>query len=225
MERRHFLISSVLSLGLISQQAYGSTANTYMSFDVQLNDEIVGYSTLTHKKLKNGLEVLVDVEITPKFLGLKFMKYTLKNREVWKKKKLISIDANSSWFGKRYYVKGQREEVGFRIEGSAFSGVIKETFATTSYFTPEFLKRSIWVSTQDGTPLEIKTRKLKDKKVSFNDKNYSVTEWEISGDLELTLQYDEQKNWVGSGFTVGNYPASFILNNRNNNIHKIWKNS
>ena len=225
MKRRHFLISSVLSLGLISQQAYGSTSKSSVNFDVVLNDEIVGYSNLTHKKLKNGLEVQVDVEITPKFLGLKFMKYTLKNREVWKNKKLISIDANSSWFGKRYYVKGQREEGGFKIEGSAFSGVIKDTFATTSYFTPEFLKRKIWVSTQDGTPLEIKTRKLKNKKVSFNDKNYSVTEWEISGDLELTLQYDEQKNWVGSGFTVGNYPASFILNNRESNIHKIWKSS
>ena len=225
MERRHFLISSVLSLGLISQHAYGSKTKTSVSFDVLLNGEIVGYSNLTHKKLKNGLEVLVDVEITPKFLGLKFMKYTLKNREVWKNKKLISIDANSSWFGKRYYVKGQREEGGFRIEGSAFSGVIKDAFATTSYFTPEFLKRKIWVSTQDGTPLEIKTRKLENKKVFFNDKNYSVTEWEISGDLELTLQYDEQKNWVGSGFTVGNYPASFILNNRESNIHKIWKSS
>ena len=225
MERRHFLISSILSLGLFSQQAYGSTPKTSVSFDVILNGEIVGYSNLTHKKLKNGLEVLVDVEITPKFLGLKFMKYTLTNREVWKNKKLISIDANSSWFGKRYYVKGQREEGGFKIEGSAFSGVIKDTFATTSYFTPEFLKRKIWVSTQDGTPLEIKTRKLKNKKMYFNDKNYSVTEWEISGDLELTLQYDEQKNWVGSGFTVGKYPASFILNNRESNIHKIWKSS
>ena len=225
MERRHFLISSVLSLGMISQQAHASTPKTSMSFDVLLNEEIVGYSNLTHKKLKNGLEVLVDVEITPKFLGLKFMKYTLKNREVWKNKKLFSINANSSWFGKRYYVNGQREEGGFRIEGSAFSGVIKDTFATTSYFTLEFLKRRIWLSTQDGTPLEIKTRKLKNKKVSFNDKIYSITEWEISGDLELTLQYDEQKNWVGSGFTVGNYPANFILNKRKNNIHEIWKNS
>ena len=225
MERRHFLISSILSLGLFSQQAYGSTPKNSISFDVLLNGEIVGHSNLTHKKLKNGLEVLVDVEITPKFLGLKFMKYTLTNREVWKNKKLISINANSSWFGKRYYVKGQREEGGFRIEGSAFSGVIKDTFATTSYFTPEFLKRRIWISTQDGTPLEIKTRKLRNKKVYFNDKNYLVTEWEISGDLELTLQYDEQKNWVGSGFTVGKYPASFILNNRESNIHKIWKSS
>ena len=225
MERRQFLFSSVLSLGLISQQAYGSTPKSSVNFDVILNDEIVGYSNLTHKKLKNGLEVLIDVEITPKFLGLKFIKYTLKNREVWKKKKLISIDSNSSWFGKRYYVKGKREEGGFKIEGSAFSGLIKDTFATTSYFTPEFLKRRIWISTQDGTPLEIKTRKLRNKKVSFNDKNYSVTEWKISGDLELTLQYDQQKNWVGSGFTVGRYPASFILNNRTNNIHKIWKNS
>ena len=37
--------------------------------------------------------------------------------------------------------------------------------------------------------------------------------------------YQNEKNWVGSGFTVGNYPARFILNNRKNNIHKIWKNS
>ena len=225
MKRRHFLISSVFSLGFISQQAYGSAAKNHISFDVLLNDEIVGYSNLTYKKVKSGLEVLVDVEITPKFLGLKFMKYTLQNREVWKKKELVSIDANSSWFGKKYYVKGLRDEGGFRIKGSAFSGVIKETFATTSYFTPEFLKRKIWVSTQDGTPLEIKTRKLKKEKMSFNDKNYSVTQWEISGDLELTLQYDEQKNWVGSDFTVGNYPASFILKKRKNNIHKIWKKS
>ena len=223
MKRRYFLISSLLSLGLISQKAYCSTAVPTVGFDVLLNDETVGFSNLTFKKLKNGLEVVVDVEIKPKFLGLKFMKYTLKNREVWKKQKLISLDSNSSWLGKKYFVKGQREKGGFRIEGSAFSGVIKNNFATTSYFTPDFLKRKTWISTQDGTPLEIKARKLKNKKVTFNDKTYSVKEWEISGDLDLTLQYDENNNWVGSSFTVGNYPAKFTLNNRKNNIHKIWK--
>ena len=223
MKRRHFLISSVASLGLISQRVYGSITEPSLSFDVLLNNEIVGYSNLTHRKLKSGLEVLVDVEIIPKFLGLKFMKYTLKNREIWKKKELISINASSSWFGKKYYVKGQREKGGFRIDGSAFSGLIKDNFATTSYFTPEFLKRRIWVSTQDGTPLEIKTRKLKNKKVAFNDKTYTVKEWEISGDLDLTLRYDDNNNWVGSSFIVGDYPANFTLNNRKNNIHKIWK--
>ena len=223
MKRRYFLISSFLSLGLISQKAYSSTSAPTVAFDVLLNDETVGFSNLTHKKLKNGLEVVVDVEIKPKFLGLNFMKYTLKNREVWKKQKLISLDANSSWFGKKYFVKGQQETGGFRIEGSAFSGVIKNNFATTSYFTPDFLKRKTWISTQDGTPLEIKARKLKNKKVTFNDKTYSVKEWEISGDLDLTLQYDENNNWVGSSFTVGNYPAKFTLNNRRNNIHRIWK--
>ena len=59
----------------------------------------------------------------------------------------------------------------------------------------------------------------------FNDKNFTVREWEISGDLELILQYDEQNNWVGSSFTVGNYPARFTLNDRKNNIHKLWKTS
>jgi len=225
MKRRHFLISSIFLLGLTTQRAFSSTAKTSLSFDVVLNDEIVGYSNLTHRKLRKGLEVAVDVEIVPNFLGLKFMKYNLKNREVWKNKELISIDANSSWFGKKYFVKGHREGNDFSVQGSAFSGIIKDKFATTSYFTPDFLKRGVWLSTQDGTPLEIKTRKLKNKKILFNNKNYSIREWEISGDLELTLQYDEQNNWVGSSFTVGNYPASFTLNDRKNNIHKLWKTS
>ena len=112
-----------------------------------------------------------------------------------------------------------------RMRYPSLNEFIKNNFATTSYFTPDFLKRKTWISTQDGTPLEIETRRLKNKKVIFNDKTYSVKEWEISGDLDLTLQYDEKNNWVGSSFTVGNYPAKFTLNNRKNNIHKIWKSS
>ena len=52
MERRYFLISSFLSLGLISQKAYSSTITPSLGFDVILNDEIVGYSNLTIKRLK-----------------------------------------------------------------------------------------------------------------------------------------------------------------------------
>ena len=70
MKRRYFLISSFLSLGLISQKAYSSTAVPTVGFDVLLNDETVGFSNLTYKKLKNGLEVVVDVEIKPKFFEL-----------------------------------------------------------------------------------------------------------------------------------------------------------
>ena len=54
MERRYFLISSFLSLGLVSQKAYSSTITPTVGFSVILNDEIVGFSNLTYKKLKNG---------------------------------------------------------------------------------------------------------------------------------------------------------------------------
>ena len=171
------------------------------------------------KKIK---KICVVIGSRANYSSIKSLLVELKKDEFFQLQIVVGFSALIENYGK---VSDLIEKDGFRIEGSAFSGVIKDNFATTSYFTPDFLKRKTWISTQDGTPLEIKTRKLKNKKVSFNDKNYLVTEWEISGDLELTLQYDEQKNWVGSGFTVGNYPASFILNYRKNNIHKIWKNS
>ncbi len=224
MDRRDFLILSSAPL-LFGVPSVGLAGGNNINFDIFLNNKLVGYSNLTCSIVDEGLEILIDVEIIPKFLGLKFLKYTLKNREVWSQKKLISIDSNTSWFGNKYYVKGQKRSDGFEVNGSAFSGLIKEKFATTSYFTPEFLKRKIWLSSQDGTPLNIETKKIGTSEILYNNKNVKVTNWEISGDLELTLQYDKEGHWVGSGFSIGKYPANFQLKSRTRNIHKLWKKS
>ena len=224
MDRRDFLILSSAPL-LFGIPSVGLAGGNNINFDIFLNNKLVGYSNLTCSIVDEGLEILIDVEIIPKFLGLKFLKYTLKNREVWSQKKLISIDSNTSWFGNKYYVKGKKRSDGFEVKGSAFSGLIKEKFATTSYFTPEFLKRKIWLSSQDGTPLNIETKKIGTSEIVHNNKNFKETDWEISGDLELTLQYDNEGHWVGSGFSIGKYPANFRLNSRTRNIHKLWKKS
>ena len=185
MDRRDFLILSSAPF-IIGVPSLSLAARDNINFDIFLNNKLVGYSNLTCSIVDEGLEILIDVEIIPKFLGLKFLKYTLKNREVWSQKKLISIDSNTSWFGNKYYVKGQKRSDGFEVNGSAFSGLIKEKFATTSYFTPEFLKRKVWLSSQDGTPLKIKTKKTGTSEILYNNKKVKVTNWEISGDLELT---------------------------------------
>ena len=223
INRRDFLLLSSTPLLMLGNPSIGLAAGNNLNFDIYLNDNLVGYSNLSYSVIDKGLEILIDVHITPKFLGLKFLKYTLKNREVWAKKTLISIDSTTSWFGKKYYVKGKRKADGFEVNGSGFSGLIKEDFATTSYFTPEFLKRKIWLSSQDGTPLKIKTKTTGKSEMIFNKKKFVITNWEISGDLDLTLQYDNKGNWVGSGFSIGKYPANFRLNSRANNIHRLWK--
>tara|TARA_B100000965_G_scaffold359836_1_gene340164 strand:- start:485 stop:1159 length:675 start_codon:yes stop_codon:yes gene_type:complete len=222
MDRRYFLILTSAPL-LVGIPSVGLADRSKINFDIFLNNNLVGYSNLTCAIVDEGLEILIDVEIIPKFLGLKLLKYTLKNREVWSQKKLISIDSKTSWFGKQYYVKGRKIANGFEVNGSAFSGLIKEKFATTSYFTPEFLKRRIWLSSQDGTPLTIETKKMGTSEIVHNNKKFKVTDWKISGDLELTLQYDNEGHWVGSGFSIGKYPANFRLNSRTKNIHKLWK--
>ena len=68
--------------------------------------------------------------------------------------------------GKKYeYVNGEKTINGFEIDGSAFSGTLKGNLATTSYFTPDFLKRSVWISTQNGRPLEVKCTKIGEAKL------------------------------------------------------------
>ena len=122
-------------------------------------------------------------------------------------------------------MNGERTVNGFEIDGSAFSGVLKGNPATTSYFTPDFLKRSVWISTQNGRPLEVQCTKIEEAQIKTPMGNISATNWKVSGDLNLNLFYDKNNEWVGSKFRAGGSDTTFILHKKIGRNHKIWRQS
>ena len=225
MYRRRFLVG-LASLGFsIVPSTVVASKNAGTVFNIVWRDIKVGYSSLN--LIKNGSNVIVkvDVKIDVSLLGLRLFSYTLKCKEVWKNKELISLKSKVVMGKKHEYVNGERTANGFDIDGSAFSGIVKGNPATTSYFTPDFLKRSVWISTQNGKPLEVQCTKIGQAQLETSKGKTTATNWKVSGDLNLNLFYDKNNEWVGSKFRAGGSDTTFILHNKIGRNHKIWTQS
>ena len=149
--------------------------------------------------------------------------YNLKNEEVWESGVLKKINSETVIGKKIEFVKGIRKKNGFNIEGSKYSGIVEGNPATTSYFSPEFLKRKTWISTQDGDPLSVSATKIGPDMAKTVNGEIPATLWKISGDLDLDLLYAKDGKWLGSRFYAGGSQAEFLLQKSEGNMHSLWK--
>ncbi|MDG2474712.1 MAG: DUF6134 family protein [Paracoccaceae bacterium] len=225
MYRRQFLIG-VTSFGFsVSPAILLAAKNSGTVFNIVWRDINVGYSSVNLIRNGSNLIVKVDVKIDVSLLGIKFFSYSLKCQEIWENKELLSIKSEVLVGKKREYANVKRTIEGFEINGSAFSGTIKGNPATTSYFTPDFLKRNIWISTQNGKPLNVKCAKIGDEELNTPKGTITATKWAVSGDLNINLFYDNNGEWVGSKFRAGGSDTTFILHNKIGRNHKTWTQS
>lgn len=194
-------------------------------FRISWRDIDVGYSSLNLIRNGTNLVAKIDVKIDVTILGLNLFSYSLKCKEIWINKQLKSLKSEVRIGKKLEYSNAYRTSDGLKINGSSFTGVIKGNPATTSYFTPDFLNRDVWISTQNGKPLNVQSQKLGIEEIYTPKGLIKATNWEVSGDLNINLFYDEKNEWVGSKFRAGGADATFILQNKFGRNHKTWAQS
>ena len=141
MHRRNFLIG-LTSLGFSVLPNFTTAAdNAGTVFRILWRDIDVGYSSLNLRRNGNHLVAKIDVKIDVSLIGINFFSYSLECKEIWENKQLLSLKSEVLVGKKQDYSNVKRTNEGFEIDGSAFSGIIKENVATTSYFTPDFFTR------------------------------------------------------------------------------------
>ena len=225
MYRRQFLSGLLCCSFSTLPTPLSAARNAGTVFRIVWRDLDVGYSSLN--LIKNGSHIIVkvDVKIDVSLIGINFFSYSLECQEIWKNKELISLESKVLMGKKREYSNVKRVNDELEISGSAFSGTIKGNPATTSYFTPDFLQRKIWISTQNGTPLKVECKKVGVQELETPNGTITATKWDVSGDLNITLFYDKNNEWVSSEFRAGGSEATFILYNKVGKHHQIWAQS
>ena len=223
MNRRELLIGTSASVFTGMYPCISLAENAQTSFSLSWRGLDVGYSKINLTKSGKTVIANIEVEIAVKILNFDAFSYKLKNKETWRSGSLIKIASETIVGKKKEFAKGKRTSKGFEVEGSKYSGVVKGDPATTSYFSPDFLKRKIWISTQDGDPLSITTNKIGADKAKTVKGDIPAILWKVTGDLDLDLLYAEDGKWIGSRFNAGGSQAEFILNNSNGNMHLLWR--
>jgi len=223
IKRRNFIMGSgsTIFTGLYPVVTFAETASTYFSLLWRGLD--VGFSSIKIKRSGKRVVANIEVKISVKVLNFDAFSYNLKNEEVWESGILKKISSETIIGKKVEFVKGIRKKNGFNIEGSKYSGLVGGNPATTSYFSPEFLKRKTWISTQDGDPLSVSATKIGPDMAKATNGEIPATLWKISGDLDLDLLYGEDGKWLGSRFYAGGSQAEFLLQKSVGNMHSLWK--
>ena len=184
----------------------------------------VGYSGIRAyidgQKLRTEIKVKLDV----KLFGITFYSYSLENFEVWERGKLIELNSQSQENNRKKQLRVYKTGDGLFVEGSKFSGTIQaENVATTSYFTSDFLRRKVWINTDSGKPLNVDFQKSGTETIPTFNGTRSADKWVNSGELDLTLFYDENGDWVGSNFPVRGEVASMLLDKESKSINALWE--
>ena len=224
MHRRDFFLFSSSFVFLPSYQIFSKEQIASTVFNIIWRDLNIGYSKIVLEKINQTILTNIEVFISVNLLGLNLFNYKLNCKEEWRNKKLISISSNCRSNNKTFYVNGKKVKKGFKINGSAFKGIVNDDIATTSYFTPDFLRRKIWISTQDGTPYKINSNLISKEDILIFNKITDVKRFEIKGDLELDLLYNSNDEWVGCNFNAGGSKVTFTLKEKIGNINTIWNN-
>lgn len=198
-DRRSFLIGLGAATAL-PRTAWAEAARG-RRFDIQRGDSDIGAQTLSVRR--NGAETIADtrIDIAVKMLGITVYRFALESREVWRGGRLIALNATCNDDGKDDYVRAQAVEGGLLVDGSGHQGLIDGAAAPTSYWSPTFLTRPTWISTQTGAPLAVRCTDAGEETIATGAGPARARRWRVSGDLDLSLFYAGDE-WAGTAFAA-----------------------
>ena len=164
----------------------------------------------------------IDIKIAVKFLGFTAYRYELQNREVWQDGRILTIDSTVNDDGEAAFCRVRRQGDGLMIEGSGYSGPAPADAATTSYWSSDFLKRSVWISTQSGQPLSVTTADQGTEVIETGAGPLACRRWRISGDMDLELWYDLAGDWAANAFDAGGEIGRYRLEAGSQGLNALW---
>lgn len=203
MRRRRFLGLFAAAPAAISAApgfaAPSEGAPVTRRFRVLRGDDEIGTQTITVRRTGDETVAEVKIDIAVTVLGLTVYRYRLDSRETWRGGRLMALDATCDDDGTAEYVTARAEGDVLMVDGSGHQGPVPGDVAPTSYWSREFLNRPVWISTQSGAPLNVSTRRTGGAELPTAAGALQVEEWQVSGDLDLTL-FRTGGQFVGTRF-------------------------
>lgn len=168
------------------------------------------------------VQVAIDIEMKIKVLGITAYRYKMANRETWAHGRLIRMDSATNDDGDQDYARATPAGDLLEIDGSVYQGAVAGDAASTTYWTPAFLKRKIWINSQTGVPIAVTVARLADGGVDAPFGRIATQRWAVTGkNLEIILHYVNEE-WVSVEFDAGGEPAQYIPDAMGPDFAPLW---
>ncbi|MEM9766015.1 MAG: DUF6134 family protein [Pseudomonadota bacterium] len=213
IDRRHLLLSAGAA-GLTASlpaPAFADSASGRRVFRVLRDGSDIGVHSLTAQSSGDRFEMRIEIDIRVRLLGITAYRYTHENTEIWQSGVLTEQTTRTDDDGEDAFLNLRRAGDALEIDGSGYSGTAPLTAVATSYYARPFIDRRPWISSQTGKLLEIGIAKA------------APRTYAVSGELETTLGYDANGEWVECRFDAGGEPGAYEMIENEGEITALWQ--
>ena len=208
-----------LLIFLVSYILFPTIANTHVQhyknlqrieFDIYRNNDLVGYHKVNIKKKgDNTKEIITDVLIEVKILGIKVHTYKSYGVETYKNEELIEFKSKTQDGSDNDYCNIKKNSDGKysfdgMTENKKYIYELTEKFYPALWWNHDSLLNNNYVLGQGCRNLKTKITFLNKETKKINDKNEVVNFYNIKGDnLDINIGYTEKDlKWVDMKFTL-----------------------
>ena len=208
-----------LLIYLVSYILFPTIANTHVQhyknlqrieFDIYRNNDLVGYHKVNVKKKgDNTKEIITDILIEVKILGIKVHTYKSYGVETYKNEELIEFKSKTQDGSDNDYCNIKKISDGKysfdgMTENKKYIYELTEKFYPALWWNHDSLLNNNYVLGQGCRNLKTKITFLNKETKKINDKNEVVNFYNIKGDnLDINIGYTEKDlKWVDMKFTL-----------------------
>ena len=189
---------------LVAQSAsadHGVSSGT-LQFAVELDGNSIGeHVIMFHQLPEDSIEVDIRIDLQVKFGPFTMFNYTHQNNTTWHAGRLVRMQSETDDDGRPFSLHAVARSTGLSIESSSLASYTAppETLPTT-YWMSSTVKQTRLINTQNGEFLEIRASELGSESVTGPNGLISATRYQLDGDLQIDLWYDDDETLVKLAF-------------------------
>jgi len=166
-------------------------------FKVLLDEEEIGYHTVTVNPDKTRATVQIEANFDVKFLFFTAYRYQHYNEEIWENNCLQTIESHTNDNGDIFYVTGQREDQRLTLKTHSGAQTLQGCVRTFAYWDPRLLQAPRLLNAQTGEYLAIDVNLIGNESLIIGNKSVIARRYRLQAEnIVIDLWYSQSMQWL-----------------------------
>ena len=188
---------SVLGILWLTSAAAVTQIPQQWHFQVFLDDQQIGYHTVTVNPEKTRATVQIEANFDVKFLFFTAYRYRHNNREIWENDCLNTIESRTNDNGDTFYVSGQSQNQRLDLDTPQGTQSLQGCVRTFAYWDPRLLQARRLLNSQTGEYLDVNINFINDEALIINGDSVVAKRYRLEAeDIVIDLWYSESMQWL-----------------------------
>jgi hypothetical protein len=172
-----------------------------LAFKVLMDGTEIGRHVVEFDRKQDRLVVDIKINFIIKILNIPIYRYNHHNHEVWSPDgKLLALNSLTNDDGVIESAKIERQGDLLMINGTRNKEAVPGLWLTSSYWRSDIINQTHLIDSRNGQIFKINVRPVGQFDVALPDRVVKATRYDVTGDLELSVWYDESGEWVKLAF-------------------------